>query len=259
MASTDNIRLNFERAAEHLNVLNQALDVFYASAPCIVTKHFDTQNQRDIYRLQLTKIPDMRLGVLAGDFLYNSRACLDHLFWQLVLIESGGEYPPKPKRIEFPISNNADTSNDARKKLDWLLRQIPKDARSIIESLQPYIAGQTDESRRAHPLYCLDALFNIAKHRVIPIQGMMGEMDVLAVTGTTYTFLNNATIEVSIPTPHPEFPPPRAGITFGSAEEGMNIDASIVGKIYDFIRVDTLPKFARFFPQDSWFQAMMDQ
>jgi len=255
MVPSDNIRLKLDWATEHLKALHQALEVFYASKPCVAITNFDAKNQRDIIMLQVTKTPDLRLGLLASDFLYNLRSCLDYLFWQLALIESGGKIPIKPKRVEFPISDNADTNSDARRKLDSILGYIPQTARGIIKGLQPYMAGPTDSARKAHPLYILDTLCNVAKHRIIPVRAMMAEMDVPAIPGCTYKWLDNGAIEVSIPAPHPQLPPPRAGILFGEREEGET-DVNIITliKIYKFVAVTTLPKFRCFFPQDIWFQ-----
>lgn len=255
MVASDNIRLKLNRATEHLEVLYNALEDFYSSKPCICTTYFDADNRRDIVRLQVIKTPDLRLGIIASDFLYNLRSCLDYLFWQLALIHSGGDIPNNPKRVEFPISDNADKNSDARRKLDTILKYVPQAAHNIIKDLQPYMAGKTDSIRKAHPLYILDALCNVAKHRIIPVQAMMAEMAIPAIPGCTHEWLNNGTIEVYIPVPHPQLPRPSASILFGDSEK-CETDVTIITliDIYKFITVTTLPKFRCFFSQDIWFQ-----
>jgi hypothetical protein len=259
LISVDNIRLNYERATEHLNALDKALGIYYEGNPCVIASRFDVENQRDIILLQVTKIPDMRLGILAGDFLYNLRACLDHLFWQLALIESGGRIPNNPKLIEFPISYKDNVSDKNRAWLASKLCYVPKSARSIIESLQPYTAGPTEANRKTHPLYLLNTLCNIAKHRVIPVRSMMAEIKIPNIPGISYKPLENASWEISIPTPHPTIFPPRASIMFGNIEDEIDVDVAVIGKVYDFVTTAILPKFADFFIEDTWFQAMKIQ
>jgi hypothetical protein len=256
MTSVDNIRLNFERATEHLKSLNEALDKYYALKPCLVTKRFDPESQRDIYLLQVTKIPDLRLGIFAGDYLHNLRACLDHLFWQLALIESGGKTPKNHRLIEFPISYKDNISDTNKAWLVAKLCYIPKDARSIIENIQPYTAGQSEVDRKSHPLYLLNALCNIAKHRVIPVRSMMAEMTIPHVSGSQFRICENATWEISLPIPHQELPSPRASIMFGDIEDEIDAEATVMGSIFDFVSKDVLPKFAQFFIEDAWFQSM---
>ena len=44
-------------------------------------------------------------GVLIGEILHNLRSALDHLIWQLVILETGA--PPTTTKTAFPIFETA--------------------------------------------------------------------------------------------------------------------------------------------------------
>ncbi len=90
-----------------------------------------------------------------GDCLINYRAALDHLAWQLVLVN--GEEPTK--RTMFPISDDADryrTSGIPR------LRGISSAAVEKIESYEPCFGANEWRNRN---LTGLETFVNIDKHR----------------------------------------------------------------------------------------------
>jgi hypothetical protein len=102
--------------------------------------------------LRLPK-PDRHLGILVGDCLYNLRSALDHLIWQLVLCNP----PHRPSRKNmFPICTSPALFDEQLKK--GRLKGVPESAVALIKGLQP-------NDTRDHPLFVLDYLHNIDKHR----------------------------------------------------------------------------------------------
>ena len=99
--------------------------------------------------------PFPEISTLLGDCLHNFRGALDHLIWFASACQSG-EPPPGPKRIAFPAWDDRDTY-----KAKGLHAVSPK-VRAVVEMLQPYHAGN---DARSHPLWVLNELNNVDKHR----------------------------------------------------------------------------------------------
>jgi hypothetical protein len=91
-------QLKLARAAEHLESLNEEVASYLDSRPYEVVQ--ETQPEGNpLLVCKVNSLPPMRLSVLLGDFLHNLRSALDHLAWQLVLVN--GSTPGK--RTGFPI------------------------------------------------------------------------------------------------------------------------------------------------------------
>lgn len=105
--------------------------------------------------------PPVMLSVIVGDCLYNLRSALDHLVWQLV--ESN---PPNRgiARNQYPICR--DRLSFDREIKGHRLDGVPASAKDVIEHLQPYNEGHDYSS---HPLWLLDQLINIDKHRFLTL------------------------------------------------------------------------------------------
>lgn len=109
--------------------------------------------------------PPLYLGVIVGDFLHNLRCELDHLIWQLVLL-NGGE---PTRHHQFPISDTqADFEGHKQRRLAGL---VPEQI-AAVEELQPY---RIDEEARWHPLAVLRDLSNIDKHQRVHVSTTVGE------------------------------------------------------------------------------------
>ncbi len=239
MHPLDGPRLKVERATEHLHALDEELGTFYDSEPVSITAGFDAKNGRNIYRLEVKLPPPLRLGLTAADAVYNLRSALDLLAWQLVLLTTNTPF----KRTEFPICK--DGTIDNLKRMATITKSIPDGARDIIDSLQPYHRGSTAE---LHPLWILDALCNLSKHRVIPTRATVGTLKVPAIPGIIEQQLNDRTIVVSVPGQQDFKPRAGAGVTFGDRSSGMSVHSTDLGNIHNFVRDDVIPRFTGFFP-----------
>jgi hypothetical protein len=124
----------------------------------------------------------LHLGVIVGDFLHNLRCVLDHLVWQLVLLnrQEPGEHN------QFPIF---DTPDAYKKKAGRYLRGVAADHRALIETFQPYHLGADASS---HYLAVLHDLSNIDKHRFVHPVVIHGEGDTREVRFTELEVTTNA-------------------------------------------------------------------
>lgn len=140
------------RAEAHLNELSK-IDNELKNIECFLIFETDENTNRGYFKVKLPEIPST-VPLIVGDCLNNLRSSLDHLVWQIV--ESAGIKAPSRSNM-FPIctTKNAFDREVQRNRLQG----VPKQAFSIIESLQPF---QTDFNWQ---LDVLNTLCNKDKHR----------------------------------------------------------------------------------------------
>jgi hypothetical protein len=80
-------RLKLLRFEDHFAALKRATRAFLESQPYRVPSEVKAGGYEHIWRAVEVKRPDPRLGVIIGDCLHNLRSALDHLAWQLVVLE----------------------------------------------------------------------------------------------------------------------------------------------------------------------------
>jgi hypothetical protein len=157
MPSLDHPRAKVERAQEHLIALDAATGEFFEVDPYEIVGKFDPDTSEYLFRVKVLREPPLRLGVILGDFIHDLRSALDHLVWQLVLLDEGS-----PNRSTcFPVaSSRAQFDRMAEKALRGL---IPKHVAGI-EALQPYHA---QDRQGVHLLKLLPRLSNTDKHQIV--------------------------------------------------------------------------------------------
>jgi hypothetical protein len=124
----------------------------------------------------------LHLGAIVGDFLHNLRCVLDHLVWQLVVLN--GQKPGDHN--QFPIS---DTPGAYKKKAGRYLRGVAADHRALIETFQPY---HLEDDAASHYLAVLRDLSNIDKHRFVHPVVIVGEGNAREVRFTELEVTTNA-------------------------------------------------------------------
>lgn len=108
-------------------------------------------------------------SAIVGDILTNLRAALDHLAWQLLILD--GQEPGRSTSFPFAL----DPANAIIKPRDWKkgdpgLRR--RDLREEVERLQPYeLAGQDGL------LWWINELCNTDKHRELLIVGLFPDLN----------------------------------------------------------------------------------
>jgi hypothetical protein len=123
-----------------------------------VTTYDDIPNERYIFSYFVPIVP-LPISLIVGDAFYNMRSSLDQLVWALVRLTA------IPGNVQFPIMD--DTKSKTRERFLQQLTGVPSDAIKIIDELQPYHRGLT---LKGHPLWRLNEMCNLDKHRRIPIE-----------------------------------------------------------------------------------------
>lgn len=211
-----------------------------------LTTEDDLVNSRYVFRFQ--GMHDARVfqaALRAGDFIHNLRAALDHLAWQLALLSGG--WPSI--EVSFPIceKNNA----DARRFIKRCTVGIPDPAVAVIESFQPYHAGN---GFRSTHLWRLNKLWNIDKHRHLTPHGIEPEWQfktngISAIEGRQI----GDGVEYSVPLADKEKiefnPNCKVEFTISDDTEAIDIRIADLFGMYEFVSGTILPAFAGFFPQ----------
>jgi hypothetical protein len=155
--SLDSPRAKLDRAYEHLESLDPEIAAFFATNPYEFVPEFEAKTGEHVLRLRIREHPPLRLGTIVGDFATNTRAALDHLVYQLVLLNGKKPTP----NTAFPIyRTEPEVAGDIEKRL----RRVHPRHRALIEQAQPYAAGDASER---HVLALLSWLVNRDKHRVV--------------------------------------------------------------------------------------------
>ncbi|MGB6482818.1 MAG: hypothetical protein WBE86_04955 [Candidatus Acidiferrales bacterium] len=211
-----------------------------------LTTEDDLENSRYVFRFQ--GMHDARVfqaALRAGDFIYNLRAALDHLAWQLALLSGG--WPSI--EVSFPICEKDNA--DARRFIKRSTVGIPDPAVAVIESFQPYHAG--NDFRSTH-LWRLNKLWNIDKHRHLTPHGIVPEWQ-FKTNGVSVIEVrqidDGVEYRVSLAEKEKiEFNPScKVDFTISDSAEAIDIRIADLFEMYEFVASTILPAFAGFFPQ----------
>jgi hypothetical protein len=156
MASIDGIKLKTERAKKHIDDLNLALEVFYATKPYGIGKKIHTKTGEHSYHVtRITPVP-VSLSLIIGDVLQNLRSALDHLAYALVAKAIAPDLPNK--YLTFPIMDTAKQymAPEGRGKIE----RAGNEAMKRIDALKPYKGGND-------LLWQLSRLNILDKHRLL--------------------------------------------------------------------------------------------
>jgi hypothetical protein len=128
-------------------------------------------------RAKIREPPPDYLSLIAGDAIHNLRAALDHIVYELAKRNLGSGFTPAVEAdLMFPIIGNENRQGKpangahifASGKGKWL-NGVPKDARKFIENEQPYRRYPTGADYKWSPLWILNNLERIDKHRRLNI------------------------------------------------------------------------------------------
>lgn len=206
--------------------------------------HDDLERGEYVVEIRPPEVEHIQIALIAGDFICCLRSALDHLAWQLAATNA----PDPPKRICFPIygENTLDTQYAFAKSTHG----IPEEAIVTIRSLQPYHSG--DAYRRKY-LWILNTLWNIDKHRHIPLRAVVSEWRLDPTSAMPLRidkFDDHAKLIFRLSDkPNVKFQPmPPPQVLFGTEKEGIGVTVEHLRKIYEAIRNEIIPAFSRFFP-----------
>ncbi len=156
-ASLHGPRAKLRRAKEHLEALDTAARAFAEREPYAVRRERESQEGWQVAYFHIHEPPPLRLGIILGDFFYNLRSCLDHLAWQLVLLNGGtpGDH------TAFPVICKPGNWKSAG---GGALKGVRKDHFDAIEALQPY---PTRKDPRCRALGLVADCCNRDKHETL--------------------------------------------------------------------------------------------
>lgn len=160
MHPLDGVQAKWDRAKEQFDQLLAETDAFFNGEPKphFSVGEFDTDAWEWVERFQIREEPPPRFGVILGDVLHNLRSALDHLIWQVTLLDGG-----KPdSRTQFPIVRESKAEFD--RVAQRCIPGLTPEHRAVVDYAQPYHAGK---NAHRHPLAVLSALSNMDKHRLV--------------------------------------------------------------------------------------------
>jgi hypothetical protein len=149
------------RADEHLALLEAEVRAFLEGDPepiALSVPYLDADSGWYIVYGIVKQQPPLRLGVIVGDVVHNARSALDHLVWQLALLNGAS-----PDRYNaFPLAFTEAAWHDAIRQ--GRLRGVSKNRIETIKKVQPY-RGPNGPERTLTGM--LSNLSNVDKHRVV--------------------------------------------------------------------------------------------
>lgn len=175
-------RAKVTRAWEHLRQLEAEVGAFMASfeqgKTYDVVTEIQDEPRKEIRRLRvLTPIPAERWGVLVGDVVHNARSALEHLIEIATVVHYGSPLP----RTEFPVFTDAVAFARTKRNGEpapgsgvFAIRGVSPQVRTVVERLQPYQRGNDYANS---PLWVLHELWNMDKHRLVPVVGISARAD----------------------------------------------------------------------------------
>lgn len=158
----DDCYVNLRRASEHFDTLHAEIVEWQKvhQAHAVISVEPFTGDEL----INVTNVPPLppEWGALVGEIIYNLRAGLDYLVYELAL-QGGGN--PEVERTEFPISDDpikylAVKGRTRRTYRDVCLAGVSERWKDEIDKLQPYQPGT---GRRE--LLALNFLSNRSKHK----------------------------------------------------------------------------------------------
>lgn len=169
MHQMDGSYLKLRRAKQHLEAIQKIAEGLKKDHPYRIIQEVvgDGQTREHLVKIEQTGELTPDLSLLVGDFCNNLRSALDHLIWQLWVLQ----YPEFSERVYFPICDcesnfrrNA-PRNIGPRKIDGVSANLTGNQRAIIERQQPY--------RRGNPiLLVLRDVNNYDKHRLVQVIGI---------------------------------------------------------------------------------------
>ena len=164
MALLDTCYLRLERSQEHLKALNDARTEVFAESDdrfnfTLIGKTNSQRTKLLFHVKDMAPLPSLRWGMYVGDAVHSLRSALDHLVYATA--------NEPTRQCGFPICT---TAKDWAIESPAILWSVPDEIRALIDAAQPYHRGDASHS---HPLAVLNALWNLDKHKTIPVTALV--------------------------------------------------------------------------------------
>lgn len=164
-ATLDGVRVKLDRAKRHMAELRTAvgqLDV--VATDSIVGTPSDDDPSTLVYRVTHVPPIDPMVSAIAGDVLHNLRTALDHVAWQLVVLDGG---TPNETTM-FPLIERA-PNRDGTPRAPLVVKPGISDPAimAAVEAMQPIAEARYGHDPRTDALGIIGRLNNIDKHRLL--------------------------------------------------------------------------------------------
>jgi hypothetical protein len=166
MATTDlsGVELKIGRAKAHLADLKDSMEAVVHPDRYRFDLQYDAQTQKHVYTVHNVPAIPPAWSLTVGEILYNLRSALDHLAWQLVLLDGGNPGDD----TQFPVR----ASPFDKKGQLFRARLIPPVSNAQIldtlEECQPYRGPDGEPAAFTDsPLWQLHRMNIIDKHRLL--------------------------------------------------------------------------------------------
>ncbi|SRR6266446_1672164 len=239
------VKMKARRADEHFQSLEREM-TNWAAKPYSLTEKTNFEEALYIVGIEITPTPEI-IPMLFGDFVCNLRSSLDQLAWKLAHLRPVKTFTRTQERqINFPIFEVRNSTYEDRREL------FPSTVAAIIDTFQPYLRGN---AFRDDPLWQLNELWNLDKHRTIPSTPYNINLR-FPMNGWEHFLRDNRFahhLEVAFPigfawTSKVDLKPEISiEILFGETGK-FEVSLSRLREINDFVRNDVIPGFTGFFP-----------
>ena len=169
----DGVRVKLRRAWNQIDGIKAELSAFVKSDVYVPKIEFNTDTHWLTISVHVKKNPPLMWGVQIGEIIHNLRSALDHIVWELFMLDNLRQ-PARGTRLQFPIFETM-AGFDGRGRSQFLLG-IGPNAVGLIRSQQPFpeCDGGTGEGKKS-PLWHLKELSDADKHRTLHLTGTLIE------------------------------------------------------------------------------------
>jgi hypothetical protein len=155
----DGVRLKLERARAHATELDDMVQSILSATGEVITREASVNPSEAIFRISDVPRVDPMCSAIFGEGIYNLRSALDHLAWQLVLLDGGSPN----ESTQMPLYDS-ERDTKGRQRVPNIKPGIGRsDILSAIDQIQPYRRG----GRWVDQLSVVNELSRIDKHRLL--------------------------------------------------------------------------------------------
>ncbi len=161
--SLDGVRVKLARASEHIAELRRLVDLIIEESARSIVCEEDGDPRKLVFRMTRSITPDPRIQAIVGDILYCCRSALDHLAWQLVLLDGG----TPNEGTQFPIYTTPLNDKGNPRNVTIQPGITNPDILKGLVQVQPFTQTKYGHDPADTAISILNDLCNIDKHRLL--------------------------------------------------------------------------------------------
>jgi hypothetical protein len=163
--------LKLRRAQEHIAAAGEAAAAWLSTDAYTIDRRTDATTGVTEALVRLRGQPPPELALLVGDAVHNLRAALDHAMYEAAVRRARGVLAPAIEAtIAFPVVSTGDDTKFAS-EAGQRLKGVSGRVRDVVRQEQPYLwnSAEHPEAYRFHPIWKVNALDSIDKHRRVTV------------------------------------------------------------------------------------------